>query len=36
MVEQSLTIKDNRTGKSYEVPISDGTINTAGPGLPLP
>ena len=22
----TLTIKDNRTGKTYEVPISDGTI----------
>jgi citrate synthase len=26
MAEPSLTIKDNRTGKSYEIPISDGTV----------
>lgn len=26
MTQQSLTITDNRTGKTYEVPITDGTI----------
>jgi citrate synthase len=26
MAEPSLTIKDNRTGKSYEIPIADGTV----------
>ena len=26
MASNTLTITDNRTGKSYEVPISDGTI----------
>lgn len=28
MSKESLTITDNRTGKSYEVPITDGTIRT--------
>ncbi len=27
MASDTLIIKDNRTGKSYEIPISDGTIN---------
>ncbi|MCC6745690.1 MAG: citrate (Si)-synthase, partial [Acidobacteria bacterium] len=26
MANDTLTITDNRTGKSYEVPISEGTI----------
>ena len=26
MPSDSLTITDNRTGQSYEVPISDGTV----------
>ncbi|MGH9860466.1 MAG: citrate synthase, partial [Candidatus Acidiferrales bacterium] len=26
MSKQTLTITDNRTGKSYELPIKDGTI----------
>src|SRR5688572_24199744 len=26
MANETLTITDNRTGKTYEVPISDGTI----------
>src|SRR5690242_17896215 len=29
MAKDTLTITDNRTGKSYEVPIKDGTIKTA-------
>ncbi|MFL5402578.1 MAG: citrate (Si)-synthase, partial [Gemmatimonadales bacterium] len=26
MAKESLTLTDNRTGKSYEVPIAEGTI----------
>ena len=26
MAKDSLTVTDNRTGKSYELPINDGTI----------
>ena len=26
MSQDSLTIKDNRTGKTYELPVADGTI----------
>ncbi len=29
MAKETLTIKDNRTGKTYEVPIQDGSIRTA-------
>jgi citrate synthase len=29
MAKDTLTITDNRTGKTYEVPITDGTISTA-------
>ena len=28
MAKDTLTITDNRTGKSYELPINDGTIRT--------
>ena len=30
--KQSLTVKDNRTGKSYELPIKDGAINATDLG----
>ncbi len=43
MVEESLTVRDNRTGLEYQIPITDGTIKAgdlgqikadpAGPGL---
>ena len=26
MPDQSLTVTDNRTGKSYEIPVAEGTI----------
>ena len=26
---ETLTVRDNRTGKEYEIPISDGTIRAA-------
>ena len=29
MSKNTLTITDNRNGKSYEIPISDGTIRTS-------
>ena len=28
MSKNTLTITDNRTGKTYEVPITDGTVRT--------
>ena len=31
MSRETLTITDNRTGKSYEVPITNGTIQGHGP-----
>ena len=30
--DQSLTVRDNRTGQEYDVPISDGTIRAADIG----
>ena len=30
--DQSLTVRDNRTGKEYQIPISDGTIKAADLG----
>ena len=30
MGSESLTVTDNRTGKSYELPIEDGTVGLAG------
>ena len=29
---ETLTVRDNRTGKEYEIPISDGTIRAADLG----
>ena len=29
MSKNTLTVTDNRTGKTYEVPVTDGTIRTA-------
>src|SRR3954467_12825912 len=30
--KQTLTVRDNRTGKEYEIPIADGTIKAADLG----
>ena len=32
MSDNSLTVRDNRTGQEYDVPITDGTIRAADIG----
>ena len=35
MAKESLTVTDNRTGKSYEIPIQNGAIRLIGK-MPIP
>ena len=34
--QETLTVTDNRTGKTYEVPIDDGTVRVSWPAAATP